>query len=249
MLLSSARATAVSAGLGRRAASALALKYSNAVFNAALSKSPQTLNKVQAELNTIANSIKQTPELGQFVTNPTLSAHDRLAGLSALYAAAEGSGAKKEPVSEVTKNLFVVLSENGRLSEAQGVIEGFNELVSGYKGELTVTITSAAPLPKDVQSRLETALKQSQAAQQAKSVKVASKVRLFCILYFPFRWTNFGSQINPAVLGGIVVDFGDKTLDLSVASRVTKLNSLLQRTFALQCTQTSVLMLSFIESV
>lgn len=31
------------------------------------------------------------------------------------------------------------------------------------------------------------------------------------------------------MLGGIVVDFGDKTIDLSVQSRVTRLNNLLQR--------------------
>ncbi|KZT72051.1 OSCP, subunit 5 of the stator stalk of mitochondrial F1F0 ATP synthase [Daedalea quercina L-15889] len=207
MLLSSARAATASAGLGRRAASSLALKYSNAVFNAALHKSPQTLNKVQSELTTLSTAIKDVPELNAFITNPTLSMKDRFAGLAALYATAEGP--KKEPVSEITKNLFHVLSENGRLSEAQGVIEGFNELVAQHRGELTVTITSAAPLPSDVQRKLETSLKQSQAAQKAKSVKVANK-------------------INPAVLGGIVVDFGDKTIDLSVQSRVTRLNSLLQ---------------------
>ncbi|KAH9930392.1 OSCP, subunit 5 of the stator stalk of mitochondrial F1F0 ATP synthase [Amylocystis lapponica] len=210
MLLSSARSAALSAGLGRRAASSLALKYSNAVFSAALAKSPATLNKVQTELNAISTSIKETPELNTFVTNPTLSVHDRVAGLSALFARAEGAGPKKEPVSDITRNFFTVLSENGRLGETQGAIEGFNELVSNYKGELTVTITSAAPLPRDVQTRLESSLRQSQAAQKAKSVKVANKV-------------------NPAVLGGIVVDFGDKTLDLSVASRVNKLNNLLQQ--------------------
>ncbi|KAH9839553.1 OSCP, subunit 5 of the stator stalk of mitochondrial F1F0 ATP synthase [Rhodofomes roseus] len=207
MLLSSARAATASAGLGRRAASSLALKYSNAVFNAALHKSPQTLNKVQSELTALSSAIKSVPELNAFVSNPTLSANDRISGLSALYAVAEGP--KKEPVSDITKNLFVVLSENGRLGEAHGVIEGFNELVSQYKGELTVTITSAAPLPSDIQRKLESSLKQSQAAQKAKSVKVANK-------------------INPAVLGGIVVDFGDKTIDLSVQSRVTRLNNLLQ---------------------
>lgn len=36
-------------------------------------------------------------------------------------------------------------------------------------------------------------------------------------------------QVNPSILGGIVVDFGDKSIDLSVASRVNKLNNLLQR--------------------
>ncbi|KAI0739601.1 hypothetical protein C8Q80DRAFT_1240735 [Daedaleopsis nitida] len=203
MFAASARSAALSAGLGRRAASTIAQKYSSAVFSAALNKSPQVLNKVQSELNAIHSAVKSRPELSAFISNPTLSTKDRAAGLPALYAAAG-----KEPVSDITKNLFVVLSENGRLVEAEGVIEGFNELVAGYKGELNVTITSAAPLPRDIQTRLETLLKQSQAAQQAKSLKITNKV-------------------NPTVLGGVVVDFGDKTIDLSVASRVNKLNNLL----------------------
>ncbi|OCH88878.1 OSCP, subunit 5 of the stator stalk of mitochondrial F1F0 ATP synthase [Obba rivulosa] len=209
MLLSAARssASALSAGLGRRAASSIALKYSNAAFSAALHKSPQVLGKVQSELNAVAASLKESPELNALVTNPTLSMRDRLAGLDALFARA--SSAKKEPVSDITKNLFVVLSENGRLGETEGVIEGFNELVASYRGELTVTITSATPLPRDAQTRLESSLKQSQAAQRAKTLKVQNKV-------------------NPAILGGIVIDFGDKTIDLSVASRVNKLNNLLQ---------------------
>ncbi|EIN11324.1 ATP synthase subunit 5 [Punctularia strigosozonata HHB-11173 SS5] len=209
MILSAAR-SAVAAGPGRRFASSIALKYSNAVYSAALGKSPQTLNKVQSELSAISNAIKTTPELEVFVTNPTLSSVDRTKGLQVLFAKAEGSGAKKEPVSELTKNLFGVLAENGRLGETQGVIDGFNELVAKYKGELTVVVTSASPLPKDALTKLESALKQSQTAQQAKSLKIENKV-------------------NPSVLGGIVVDFGDKTIDLSVSSRVTKLNSLLQQ--------------------
>ncbi len=176
MLLSSTRSALTSAGLGRRAASSIALKYSNAVFSAALAKSPQTLNKVQAELNAIASSLKETPELNSFVTNPTLSAKDRTAGLPTLIARAEGTGAKKDAVSEITKNLFSILSENGRLGETQGVIEGFNELVATHKGEVTVTITSASPLTRDIQSRLEATLKQSETAQRAKTLKVVNKV-------------------------------------------------------------------------
>ena len=164
-------------GLGRRAASSIALKYATATFSAALGKSPQALTKVQTELNAISKSIEDSPELKTFVTNPTLSVKDRYAGLPALYARAEGTGAKKETVSDVTKNLFILLSENGRLGETAGVIEGFNELVAKHKGELNVTVTSAVPLTKDVLNRLETTLKQSQSAQQAKSLKLTNKVR------------------------------------------------------------------------
>ncbi|KDQ57536.1 hypothetical protein JAAARDRAFT_58144 [Jaapia argillacea MUCL 33604] len=207
-MLSSARSAVASAGFGRRAASTIALKYSNAVYKAALSKSPQVLNKVQTDLNAIASVLKSTPELDGFVHNPSLTTKDRETGLSVLYQQAEGS--KKEPLSDITKNLFSVLSDNARLGETLGVIEGFNELVALYKGELSVIVTSASPLPKDTLSRLETTLKQSQTAQQAKTLKITNKV-------------------NPSILGGIVVDFGEKSIDLSVSSRVNKLNSLLQQ--------------------
>ena len=182
MSFSLVRTYAPTAGLGRRAASGIALKYANAAYSAALAKSPQVLTKVQVELNAISKSIEDTPDLKTFVTNPTLSVKDRKAGLPILFARAEGSGAKKEPVSDITKNLFALLSENGRLGETPGVIEGFNEMVSKYKGELSVIVTSATPLGKDVLTRLETTLKQSQTAQQAKTLKVTNKVR-FSQLY------------------------------------------------------------------
>ncbi|KAI9442443.1 OSCP, subunit 5 of the stator stalk of mitochondrial F1F0 ATP synthase [Lactarius indigo] len=210
MSFSLLRTCAPTAGFGRRAASGIALKYATATYSAALAKSPQVLTKVQAELNAISKTIEDTPELKTFVTNPTLSVKDRNAGLPALYARVEGTGAKKEPVSDITRNLFIILSENGRLGETAGVIEGFNELVAKHKGELNVTVTSAVPLTKDVLTRLEATLKQSQTAQQAKSLKLTNKV-------------------NPSVLGGLVVDFGEKTIDLSVSSRINKLNSLLQQ--------------------
>ena len=75
MLRSSLRSLAATPGLGRRAASGIALKYSNAVYSAALAKSPQVLSKVSTELNTISTSIKDVPELNSFVHNPTLSAN------------------------------------------------------------------------------------------------------------------------------------------------------------------------------
>ncbi|KAF4621120.1 hypothetical protein D9613_000511 [Agrocybe pediades] len=208
MLLASAVRSVSTVGLGRRAASSIASKYSKAAFGAALAKSPQTLNKVHTELTNLSTAIQKDQEVASLLSNPTLSLQERSKGLQQIFSKLEGSGAKKDAFSDVTKNLLNVLSENGRLQETEQVIEGFNELVSEYRGELTVTVTSASALPKDILTRLETTLKQSQAAQAAKVVKIANKV-------------------NPAVLGGIIVDFGDKTIDLSVQSRVTKLNNVL----------------------
>ena len=66
------------------------------------------------------------------------------------------------------------------------------------------------PLDKALASRLESALKNSSIASNAggKSLKIVQKV-------------------NPGIQGGLVVDFGDRSIDLSVSSRVNRLNSLL----------------------
>ncbi|KIM23038.1 hypothetical protein M408DRAFT_15597 [Serendipita vermifera MAFF 305830] len=198
---------AAAAPASSRAASSIALKYAHATYGAASKQSPAALNQVDQELTAIASALKSNPSLNAFVNNPTVSAKDRQKGLEALFTAAEGP--KKTPVSATTKNLFAILSENGRLKETPGVIEGFATLMSEHRGELNVVVTSASPLPKDIMTRLENSLKTSQTAQKAKTVKVTNKV-------------------NPTIIGGIVVDFGDKTIDLSVSSRVNKLNSLLQ---------------------
>ena len=37
-------------------------------------------------------------------------------------------------------------------------------------------------------------------------------------------------QVNDNILGGLIVEIGDRTIDLSVQSRVSKLNQLLYET-------------------
>lgn len=176
ILASTARSLTAAPGIGRRAASGIASKYSKALYGAALAKSPQTLNQVHSELASVSSTLSKDPETATFVKNPTLSLQERSKGLQAIFAKLEGAGSKKAPLSEITKNFFSVLSQNGRLNETEGVIEGFNELVAQYKGEVTVTVTSASPLPKDILSRLETTLKQSETAKAAKVLTVTNKV-------------------------------------------------------------------------
>ncbi len=113
---------------------------------------------------------------------------------------------------EIRSNLFTVLAENGRLAETEKVIEGFQDLMTAYRGEVEVTVTSATQLDKSTISRIESALKGSQIAAKGngKTLRIVQKV-------------------NPAIQGGLVVDFAGNTVDLSVASKVNKLNALLEQ--------------------
>lgn len=78
---------------------------------------------------------KDADKLQTFISNPTLSNKDKIKGLEQLI------GNKSD---EITKNLFEVLAENGRLGDAQKVIGEFERLMAAYRGEVEVTITSAA---------------------------------------------------------------------------------------------------------
>lgn len=66
--------------------------------------------------------------------------------------------------------------------------------MSAYRGELQVIVTSAEALDKKAMDRLEKALKGAELAK-GKQLKLTNRV-------------------NPAVLGGLMVDFGDKTSEL-----------------------------------
>jgi len=89
------------------------------------------------------------------------------------------------------------------------VCEKFNVLMSAHKGEVELTITSAAPLDSRVLRTLEAAVGKSQYVGQGKKLKVVPKV-------------------SPDIRGGLIVEIGDRTIDLSVASKMARMNKLLQ---------------------
>jgi F-type H+-transporting ATPase subunit O len=77
-------------------------------------------------------------------------------------------------------------------------------------------------------SRLETAVSKSQYVGQGKKLKVTNKVRSSQSINVPSLLTKF--QVNSDILGGLIVEIGDRTIDLSVSSRIAKMNKLLTDT-------------------
>lgn len=73
-------------------------------------------------------------------------------------------------------NFLNTLAENNRLSVLEGVCEKFAQLISASKGEVELTITSAAPLDSKIVKQLEAAISKSQYVGQGKKLKVTPKV-------------------------------------------------------------------------
>ncbi|GIZ39812.1 hypothetical protein CKM354_000318100 [Cercospora kikuchii] len=178
--------------------------YASALYTAAAKNS--SIDNVSKALENLNATFKKDSKLQALVTSPTLTVED-----------------KKQIVAELQKTISVqdktntvsgflnTLAENNRLSVLEGVTEKFAQLMSAARGEVELTITSAAPLDNKTVKQLEAAVSKSQYVGASKKVKVVTKV-------------------NPEIRGGLVVEIGDRTIDLSVSSKMSKMNRLLQET-------------------
>jgi F-type H+-transporting ATPase subunit delta len=102
----------------------------------------------------------------------------------------------------VTANLLGVLARNGRKSELPAVIRAFRRLAAEHRGETTAQVVTARALNDDQIAELKNQLR----------VRVGRDV-------------NIDANIDPNILGGIVVKVGSQMIDASIR---TKLNRLAQ---------------------
>ena len=111
----------------------------------------------------------------------------------------------------IVKTLLDTMAQNNRLGALEGVVDKFSLLMSAYRGEVELVVTSAAALDNRTLSRLESAVSKSQYVSQGQKLKVVPKV-------------------NPDIRGGLIVEIGDRTIDLSVSAKMAKMNKLLKDT-------------------
>ncbi|PGH12792.1 ATP synthase F1, delta subunit [Helicocarpus griseus UAMH5409] len=177
--------------------------YANALYTASAKAS--SLDQISRALATLSDVFKKDTKLPAILGAPTLSMSDKTQIIQQLQRVAGGPGK-----DDILKNFLATLAENNRLSVLEGVCEKFAALMSAHRGEIELIITSAQKLDAKTLQRLESAVAKSEYSQ-GKKLKVVSK-------------------INPDIVGGLVVEVGDRTIDLSVSSKIAKLNKALTDT-------------------
>ncbi len=113
----------------------LAGKYAGALYSAALKSSSKALNQVETDLTSLKGLMASNATISTFLSNPTLGSTEKTEGLKDLLSKIGGSA------SDLTKNFLNVLAENNRLYETEKILEGFEQIMSAHRGELTITIT------------------------------------------------------------------------------------------------------------
>ncbi|KFY74697.1 hypothetical protein V499_05305 [Pseudogymnoascus sp. VKM F-103] len=178
--------------------------YASALYTAAVKS--QSLDTVAKALSALQEVYVKDPKLSSIMQAPTLTSEDKSAIIAELQKHTGG-----QDKADTVKNFLNTLAENNRLALLEGVCTKFGELMGAARGEIELTVTSATPLDNKTLTRLESAVAKSQYVGQGKKLKVTNKV-------------------NSDILGGLVVEIGDRTIDLSVSSRISKMNKLLTDT-------------------
>jgi len=178
--------------------------YASALYLAAVKNS--SLEQVSKALGALNELYRKDPNLARIVGAPTLSAEDKTAIVVELQKHTGGTDK-----TDTIKNFLKTLAENNRLGILKGVCEKFGELMRAVGGEVEIVVTSALKLDEKILSRLETTVSKSPYVSPGKKLKVTNK-------------------INSDILGGLIVEIGDRTIDLSVSSRIARLNKLLTDT-------------------
>ena len=102
----------------------------------------------------------------------------------------------------ITTNFVGVLARNGRKGQLRNVIRAFRRLSAEHRGETTADVITARPLNDDQLAQLRQQLR----ARAGRDV-------------------NIDAEVDPSILGGIVVKLGSQQIDASIR---TKLNRLAQ---------------------
>lgn len=105
-------------------------------------------------------------------------------------------------IDPLTANFLGVLAKNGRKKELRAIIKAFRRLAADHRGETTAEVVTARPLNDDQIGQL----KQQLRARAGRDVAIEA-------------------QVDPDILGGIVVKLGSQRIDASIR---TKLNRLAQ---------------------
>ncbi|KAG6575686.1 hypothetical protein SDJN03_26325, partial [Cucurbita argyrosperma subsp. sororia] len=163
-----------------------------------------SLDKVETELFDLVEASQRSATFSQFMRDPSVPAHTRVKAITDICTAAK--------FSEVTKNFLVVLSEYGRLKYIDSIATKFQELTMAHRGEVKAIVTTVIPLPAEEEKELKETLQDI--IGQGKKVILEQK-------------------IDPSILGGLVVEFNEKLLDVSIKTRAEQMERFLREPVSL----------------
>ncbi|KAK2527179.1 Atp5o [Columba guinea] len=215
-------------------------RYATALYSAASKQ--KKLDQIEKELSRVATLLKD-PKLSSVVLNP----HTK----GTVKQKAVNDALAKEKMSPITVNLMNLLAENGRLRHTPDIVSAFGKIMSAYRGEVLCSVTTAQIhwFPVGHEHRLSVWL----IAFRVMWTPIVNLPPLFFLssvgIFQPLddaSLTELKSALNgflakgeilkletktdPSILGGMIVNIGEKYVDMSTRSKIQKLTKIMRET-------------------
>ncbi|KAL3313535.1 ATP synthase subunit O, mitochondrial [Cichlidogyrus casuarinus] len=164
-------------------------KYATALYSAAHKN--KALDAVEKDMMKIEQTLKQDKKLKRFCDDPSIKRNLKVQVWQATIA--------KLGLADPSKNMLILMAENGRLDKIINVAEVFATLMSAHRGEVMCIVKTAKPLDNASTKELNSALQGL----------VGSGHKI-----------NLKMEVDPSIIGGMIVSVGDKMVDMSVARKM-----------------------------
>ena len=156
--------------------------------------------EVGTELDSFSVALKKAPELEAFFKNPRLSLEQKRKFLMRIYQD------RNHEIYEILLNFFMVLFEKQRFYLIHEISIDFKRIADLAKGQGTAEIKTAVPLDSQSEAEIVSRL------ERMAGYKIAVK-----------------KEVDPALIGGVVIKLKNKILDGSVRNRLHLLTEALTR--------------------
>jgi len=112
-------------------------------------------------------------------------------------------GKSREEAKKIVADFFRILTANNDLPKAEKIIEAYKIISDKVDGVISAKVSSAIELEKDAVDCVTKYIKRKTGAEKIRIEK----------------------EIDKKLLGGTVIEYGDKILDLSLKTRIRELKN------------------------
>lgn len=153
---------------------------------------------VEREMKELVKLTNESATFSSFLCDPSVSREVRVKAIEGVFAQTE--------YTQITKNFLVLLADSGRLSFLPKIARTYEDILMAHRGEVKATVTAALELTAgelgEVQEALSGMLK-------------------------PGQTLKLEQRVDRGIIGGMLVDIGDKHIDLSIRSKIRKMEKVL----------------------
>lgn len=172
--------------------------YASALYTAAAKD--KALPQTASAVGKLRDLLASDKKARIILTDPSLSSEDKKTVISTITESVGGD--------KVFKGFLETLAENNRMSLIDEVVENYFKLQNAGEGLVEATVTSVSPLDPSTLKKINTAIANSKYVGKDKKLQLSNIV-------------------DESIKGGLVVSLGDRTVDLSVANKLSRYNQLL----------------------